>query len=201
VSINPAKKTVLALALVAVGLGAASPSAQALDQGPILRVLRTSDVPQAKSEYLPSGALTLSQFASNDNRTSSGARAEQRILAEAGFRSSAISGFVQPNGVTLTSTAVELGSASAARRALEREGALSAREKAPPGTVGSVSPDGAVAGGIVLIFRSSGPGGEQAVEVIATAGSYLYALDGVGKGSNVSRRTIEHLLRSVIARG
>jgi hypothetical protein len=194
-------KTAAVTALVVASLGAASVSAQALDQGPILRVLRASDVPQAKSEYLPSGALTLSQFASNDNRTRSGARAEQRILAEAGFLSSAISGFVEPNGATLTCTAVELASPSAAQRALAREAALSARTKAPSGSVGSVTTDATFAHGVTLTFGSTGSGGQEGIEVIARAGSYLYALDGVGKRGSVSRGAIERLLRSVIARG
>jgi hypothetical protein len=193
------RKTALVTTLAAASLGAAAVSAQALDQEPILRVLRASDVPQAKSEYLPSGALTLLQFASNDNRTSSGAHAEQRVLA--GFRSSAISGFVEPNEVILTSTAVEFVSASAARRALAREVALSARTKAPTGTVPSITPDATVAHGVVVMFRPSGSGGEEAVEVIASAGGYLYALNGVGKRGDISRGMIEHLLRSVIARG
>lgn len=87
------------------------PKGVALDQTPVARVLRSSDL-AAVNQEVPSGALTASQFATLDNSIRSAASAETRLLRTDGFRSAAISQFAAPGQPNLKSTAVELSSPS-----------------------------------------------------------------------------------------
>ena len=89
----------------------------AIDQTPILRVLRASDVPAAENLELPSGALRLGQLVAVDAETSSARSAEAGAL-RSGFRSAAISEFGGPGSRLLRSVAVEFETGAQAARAL-----------------------------------------------------------------------------------
>ncbi len=172
-----------------------------IDQGPILRVLRLSDVPQAGDAGFPSGALTASQYAFSNDSTSRARREEAHLLRSAGFQSSAISGVHEDEGkLQLKSTAIELGSPALAAQALTAETALSAHTQAPPRTSVSSASDHNFPRATIVTFRPTVTGGEGGLEVLARVGSYLYTLQGIDEPDQISRAMVEHLLKTVIAR-
>ena len=175
------------------------PKGVALDQTPVARVLRSSDL-AAVNQEVPSGALTASQFATLDNSIRSAASAETRLLRTDGFRSAAISQFAAPGQPNLKSTAVELSSPQQALAALQGEVTLAARAQAPTGTTVAASLDTNLAQGYVLTFTPTG-GGVGGLELLASAGDYLYTLRAVAKPDKVSRPAEEQLLDVVLARG
>jgi len=177
----------------------AIPQVVALDQAPVARVLRSSDVPGVNQE-LPSGALTVTQFAGLDNKTRAAAAAERRLLLRCGFRSAAISGFAAPGQPTLRSAAVELSSPRRALAALTAESALAAGTQAPARTTVLSGSDAGFAHGSIITFTpiSGGLGG---LELLASAGNYLYTLTALEKPDTVSREAEEKILGELIARG
>jgi len=197
--------TFTAVMIVSLTLGVFGPGSYAsamdrIDQGPILRVLRVTDVPGANNVGLPSGALTVSQFVLSNDLTSAAAHAEKRILLRAGFRSSAISAFGGPGDLQLKSTAVELGSPRLAARALTGETKLSALSQAPANTTVRSAPDQDIHPATLVTFRPAHYGEVGGLEVLACAGSYLYTLRGIDQPDSVSLQTIEKLLTTVMSR-
>ena len=177
----------------------AVPNVLALDQAPVARALRSSDVPSANQE-VPSGALTVSQFAALDNTGRSGASAETKLLRTHGFRSAAISQFAAPGLPSFTSTAVMLSSPQQALAALQGEAGLAARTQAPAGAAVVAGPDANVAQSEILTFTPTA-GGTGGLELLASTGDYLYTLRVVAKPDTVSRLADEQLLRMLLARG
>jgi hypothetical protein len=171
----------------------------ALDQAPVGKVVRSSDV-AAVNQEAPSGALTASQFATLDNSTRLAASAEKKLLQTNGFRSAAISKFAAPGLPSLKSTAVELGSPQQALAALQGEVTLAAGTQAPAGTTVTTAPDTNFAQGYIVTFTPTA-GGVGGLELLASAGKYLYTLRAVANPDTVSRQTEEQLLGAVIARG
>jgi len=170
-----------------------------IDQSPILRVLRSSDVPKYKNEELPSGALSLSQFVADVEPTTAAAAAEARILSRAGFISSAISEFYGPGRLFLKSTVAELGSPALASGALAADAANAARAQAPPHDRVARAGDHAFGHAILLTFTPPVAGWAGGVEVLAVAGNYLYTLKGISKPDAVSRESIDRLLAKVMS--
>jgi hypothetical protein len=177
----------------------AVPNVLALDQTPVARVLRSSDV-AAVNQEVPSGALTASQFATLDNSIRSAANAEAKLLRADGFRSAAISQFATPGLPSLKSTAVKLSSPQQALAALQGEVALAPRVQAPAGATVAAGPDPNLAQGYIVTFTPA-VGGVGGLELLASAGDYLYTLKAVAKPDNVSPPAEEQLLRTLLARG
>jgi hypothetical protein len=170
-----------------------------LDQAPVARVLRSSDVPGVNQEA-PSGALTASQFASLDNSSRPGADAETKLLRTDGFRSAAISEFAAPGQPNLRSTAVELRSPQQALTALQGELTLAARAQAPAGTTVAASLDTDLAQGYVVTFTPTTAGGVGGLELLAGSANFLYTLRAVATPDTISRQAEEQLLDVVLAR-
>ncbi len=177
----------------------AVPNVLALDQTPVARVLRSSDVPAVNQE-VPSGALTASQFATLDTSIRSAASAETKLLQSDGFRSAAISQFAAPGLPSLKSTAVELSSPQQALAALQGEVALAPRVQAPPGTTVAASLDTNLAQCYIVTFTPTA-GGIGGLELLVRTGDYVYTLRAVAKPDTVSRPAEEQLLRVLLARG
>jgi hypothetical protein len=197
------KRVGRALTGAAVALLCGLPVARAqlaIDQGPIVRVLRLVDVPEAKDEELPSGALTVSQLAFNSETSPDARRREVSLLDADGFRSSAISGYEGPGRLTLFSEAIELSSAGDATRALRQQAALCSSTQAPAGTRSGTVSDRGLPHGLLVRFTPERIGAAGGMELLAQQGSYLYTLRGLDSPDRVSRRTLERLLRTVIAR-
>ena len=178
----------------------AVPHRLALDQTPVARVLRSSDVPAVNQEF-PSGALTASQFVTLDNSIRSAANAESKLLRTYGFRSAAISQFAAPGLPSLKSTAVELSSPQEALAALRGEIALAPRAQAPAGATGAAGPDTNLATQGYIVTFTPTAGGVGGLELLASAGDYLYTLRAVAKPDTVSRPAEEQLLHALLARG
>ncbi len=174
------------------------PNVLALDQTPVARVLRSSDVPAVNQE-VPSGALTASQFATLDNSVRSAASTETKLLRTDGFRSAAISQFAAPGLPSLKSTSVELSSPQQALAALQGEVALAPRAQAPAGATVAAGPDTNLAQGYIVTFTPTA-GGVGGLELLASAGDYFYTLRAVAKPDTVSRPAEEQLLRALLAR-
>ncbi len=177
----------------------AVPRVVALDQAPVAKVLRSSDVPAVNQE-VPSGALMAAQFTTLDNSSRSAARAEQTLLQTNGFRAAAISQFASAGLPSLKSTAVKLSSAQRARVALQQEVTLAARTQAPAGATVSTGRDTNLPQSYILTFTATA-GGAGGLELLASAGRYLYTLRAVANSGSVSRPAEEQLLRAVLARG
>jgi len=176
----------------------AVPKLLAIDQTPVARVLRSSDVPAVNQE-VPSGALTASQFATLDNSGRSAAITETRLLRSAGFRSAAISQFAASGLPSFKSTAVKLSSTQKALAALQEEVALAPRAQAPAGATVAVDPDANFAHGYIVTFTPKA-GDLGGLELLAGAGDYLYTLRVVAKPDTISRPAEEQLLRTLLAR-
>jgi hypothetical protein len=188
------------LALGVFAPGGLAVAADSIDQTPVLRVLRLSDVPGAKNEELPSGALTASQFALSNDSTVAARHAEERILMHAGFRSAAIILFYERSATFLKSTAIELGSSTLAARALDAEARLAAHTQAPPHDTALVRTDSNFTRAMIVTFTPPTGGGAGGVEVLASAGNYIYTLQALQKPDSVSTGRIEGLLRIVMGR-
>ena len=176
----------------------AVPKLLAIDQTPVARVLRGSDVPAVNQE-VPSGALTASQFATRDTSGRPAAITETRLLRSAGFRSAAISQFAAPGLPSFKSTAVKLRSPRKVLAALRKEVSLAPRAQAPAGATVAVGPDTSFAHGYIVTFTptAAGVGG---LELLAGAGDYLYTLRVVATPDTVSRPAEEQLLHVLLAR-
>lgn len=177
----------------------AVPNVLPLDQTPVARVLRSSDV-AAINQEVPSGALTASQFATLDNSIRSAAGAEKKLLQTHGFRSAAISQFAAPGLPSLKSAAVKLSSPQQALAALQGEVTLAFRAQAPADALVAAGPDTNFALGYIVTFTPTAGGG-GGLELLASAGDFLYMLRAVAKPDTVSRPAEEQLLGALLARG
>jgi hypothetical protein len=171
-----------------------------IDQGPIVRVLRLSDVPQSREGDLPSGALTATQFAFSNDSTGTARREEVHILLGDGFKSSAISEIGNSGRLLLKSGAIELGSPALAAKALTAETALCAHTQAPAHTVVTTAPDRNFPTAFIVTFSPTVKGGMGGLEILVRSGSYLYTLQGTDEPDDITRGNIEHLLKVVMAR-
>jgi hypothetical protein len=171
-----------------------------LDQGPIARVLRGTDVGGAKNLELPSGALTVSQFLAADALSGTAGREALLTLDADSFISAALSGFAT-EGPTLTSAAIKLSSPQKAEAALTAWGYLAAHSEAPPGTTAVLASDASFRRGLVVTFTPSVAAMLNGVEVLAAEGDYLYTLRSVQQPNAVSQAEADRLLRAVVARG
>lgn len=189
----------LACSCVAASRAVAALANVSIDQTPILRVLRATDVPDARNQELPSGALTAAQFAFNDNAMPAARREEQRLLEHDGFRSSAISEFYGPGRLQLKSAAIELRSPELALRALGDEAKLAARTQAPLRDDAGLSAERAFAHARLVTFTPPVHGWAGGIEILVAEADYLYVLQAVDKPDDVSRQSTEALLRTVIA--
>jgi hypothetical protein len=190
-------------AWLSLGLSVAAGHATALvsiDQGPIVRVLRLSDVPQSREGDLPSGALTATQFAFSNDSTGTARREEVHILLGDGFKSSAISEIGNSGRLLLKSGAIELGSPALAAKALTAETALCAHTQAPAHTVVTTAPDRNFPTAFIVTFSPTVKGGMGGLEILVRSGSYLYTLQGTDEPDDITRGNIEHLLKVVMAR-
>ena len=191
----------MCITLVALSVtGSYAAALVSIDQGPIVRVLRISDVPAGKEGGLPSGALTASQLAFNNDPTAATRRAETRALEGAGFRSSAITRIDGSGLLQYKSTAVELTSRAGAARALAAEAPLCAHSQAPTGTRATVARDPGIRGAILVTFRASTQGQAGGLELLAHSGTYLYTLQAIEEPDGISRLTLERLLKVVMSR-
>jgi hypothetical protein len=188
--------------LMLAGTGALVPasSALAIDQAPILHVVRVNDLPGAENLEAASGSLEVAYFAADNNSTADATHAERRFLTHAGFRGAAISEFEVNRSEHIKSTAIELRSPSAASHALAGEASLSLRSQLPPGAHAAAKPDHAFAHATLITFRPGHSGWEGGLELIASQGSYVYELEATEKPDEVSRATLETLLKTVLAR-
>jgi hypothetical protein len=177
-----------------------APASLAIDQTPILRVVRVNDLPGAENLEPPSGALTASQFAANNNRARRAASEERRLLSGYGFRSSAMSAFEVARVLRIQSAAIELGSPARAARAARAEAELNRTTQLPPGAHASVSADTAVRHALLVTFRPGQAGWTGGYELVASAGRWLFTLSGIEKPDRVSRAQLERLLATVISR-
>ncbi|HEY1833465.1 MAG TPA: hypothetical protein VGG08_03435 [Solirubrobacteraceae bacterium] len=185
-----------------VGTGALVPtsSALAIDEAPILHVVRVDDLPTAENLEAASGSLEVAYFAADNNSSGSATSAERRFLTHAGFRAAAISEFELNRSEHVKSTAIELRSPSGASHALAGEVSLSLRSQLPSGAHATAKPDHVFAHAVLLTFRPGHSGWEGGLELIASQGSYLYELEATAKPDEVSRATLEALLKGVMAR-
>jgi hypothetical protein len=176
----------------------AVPKLLSIDQAPVARVLRSSDVP-ARNQEVPSGALSALQFATVNNSSRSTARTEARLLSRNGFRSAAIGQFAASTLPSFKSTAVKLSSPQKALSGLQAEVALAPRAQAPAGVTVTVGPDINFAHAFIVTFTPTA-GGVGGLELLACAGNYLYTLRVVAKPDTVSRASEEQRLRLLLTR-
>ena len=171
----------------------AVPKVVALDQAPLAKVLRSSDV-SAVNQEAPSGALTASQFATLDNGSRSAARAEKRLLESNGFSRGGDQSVRQRGIAEPQVHSGEAGSPQRALVALQQEVALAARTQAPAGATVSTGRDTHLPQGYVLTFAATA-GGVGGLELLASAGKYLYTLRAVANSGSVALLAEEQLLR------
>jgi hypothetical protein len=187
--------------LAVAGTEGSAAALVAIDQDPILRVVRSSDLSSAKNLEPPSGALTARQLASNYERGRSPERAFVAILDAGGFRSSAISAFEGPGHMVWTSTAAEFGSPAQACLAVAPLARLDAHALAPSGAHATVSLDTDINRSRIVTYTPPHPGWAGGVEVIACSGDYVYTLRDIGKpAALVTQQPVDALLAKVIAR-
>jgi hypothetical protein len=173
-----------------------------LDQAPISKVVRESDVPTSVDQEVSSGALTADRFAQIDAPTAVAARAQARALTSDGLTSAAISEFADAGGPALRSTAILFRSTSAARAGYRTEVALDA-EQAPAGasTTAAAEPPPAPANTTFVTFTPTTPGSVGGIELISLVGRYVYGLRAVQAPDLVDAPAEQALLATVIARG
>jgi hypothetical protein len=198
----PTMQACIAAASVSGPTPAALPAKQALtlDQGPVTRVLRITDVPGAKDLELPSGALTASEFLAVSGLKKAAKHVAQLTLEADGFVSAAVSGFTTSGGgPALTSTAFELSSPQQAEAALTAWVNIAAHDQAPGGTTAAVTTDATFRRGFAVTFTPSVSTDPNGVEVLAAEGSYL--LRSVQQPNAVSQAATDKLLHTAVARG
>lgn len=178
-----------------------APAPLTLDQTPIARVLRDSDIPGAMNLEAPSGALTASQLAALDNSGGSQAADELNVLNADGYVSGAITEMTA-HGVPLLRQAVaEFGSSAEALAAEHAEVGLASADQAPKGTSATAGVDPALGESSVVTFTPTAAGGAGGLELFAVQGNYLYTLKAVEQPDHVSQTVEDHLLGTIIARG
>lgn len=187
-------------AAIAAAMALAAPVAAfgSLDQGPIVRVLRPNDVPDATNQWLPSGALDLGEFAPLAVQGATGRAGFRHDLSRHQFRSAGITAFDGPGQRQWRSFAVELGSPKAAAGTVG--GAAQALTVGgPAGTIAKVSRDVSVYHGLLISF-SGAPGRLGGYAVVTSTGRYLYSLMCLDRAGRVERSDVEALLRRIIQR-
>jgi hypothetical protein len=191
--------------VAAVGKGTAPrerpvTSTVTIEQEPLTRVLRVSDVPGALNLEPPAGALTASQLASADTAGATIAREEAGLLQKDGYRSGAITEFGGVGRALLRSTAIKLGSPVQAEGALAGIVALAARAQAPAGAHSSTAANGSFAHAQLITYTPTAAGGEGGVQLIVAEGDYVYGLLALQTPDSVSQASVEQLVHTVIAR-
>jgi hypothetical protein len=177
-----------------------SPSAGrplAINQEPISRVLRDSDVPAAVNLELPSGALDAAQFAALETPRAGAARSATRSLSVHGLTSAAVSGFRGAGLLTLSSTAALFRSPAGARAGLQTEVTL-ARRQGPKGARISLAAIRRPAAGEALTFTPRARRGSGGVELVIRVGRYVETLREVKSPSRVSRVAVTALMQKVL---
>jgi len=188
----------LLIAVACLASGAASAPA-AIDQGPIVRVLRPDDALTANNQYLPSGALELGAFLPLAVSKASARTAFQGALRHEGFKSAAITAFSGPGDRMWRSFAIEFASARSAASSLGPAVRATAAD-VPAGSDSSSSRDRAFATA-ALVRYSGGTNGLAGIDVLVSTGPYVYGLSLSGKPQLVRRRNVEQVLKLVIGRG
>lgn len=182
-----------------LALVAAPAFGAAIDQTPIVRVLRTNDVPGSTNTELPSGALKLKQLVVADVGAAGAPTAEEAALSP-GFQAAAISQFRGPGTRLLTSFAVEYASPGQAAKALGHEVGALARSGVPKGSVATRESVGSLPAGTAVLYRGSAQSSPAGVVVLAREGSWVFSLRGSGDTGGSSRSFLAKLLGVVIAR-
>jgi hypothetical protein len=184
-----------------VAAGPRIPTSAGIDHGPIVRVLRNSDVPGALNAERPSGALTAREFTAVDTSKKSAVLQELGVLTAHGFKSAAISEFHGPNRPRLKSTAVKLGSVARAQAAFAAFATVAARTHAPAGTTAVSAVDPAFPRARLLTFKLTAGGNVASIQIIVCSGAYLYTLQASGSSDTVSQAATEQLLQAIVSRG
>jgi hypothetical protein len=173
----------------------------ALNQGPIVNVLRSTDVPKAKNLEPPSGALTASEFIAAIGLKPAARHVAQLTLQADGFVSAALSAFTTSAGQTLTSTALKLGSPQQAEAALTAWESIATHDQAPKGTTAAATTDASFRWGFAVTFTPGVATSLNGIEVLAAEGDYLYTLRAVQQPNAVSQAEADTLLHAILARG
>ncbi len=190
-------------ACVAKATGSESPPAPfagpslAINQTPISRVLRDSDVPAATNQELPSGALGAAQFAALETSGAGAARSATRSLSLDGLTSAAASGYSGRGLPNLSSTAALYGSLAGARAGLRTEVML-ARRQGPKGARVSLGAIRRPADGEVLTFTPRARAGSGGVELVVRAGRFVETLRAIKGPPRVPRASVITLLQKVL---
>ena len=175
----------------------AVPKVVALDQAPVAKVLRSSDV-SAVNQEAPSGALTASQFATLDNSSRSAARTEKRLLR---VRRVPRGGDQSVRRVGIAEPQVHRGEAELPPAGTSCSPARSHTGCPHPGAGrrdGQHGPRHPLPQGYILTFAATA-GGVGGLELLASAGKYLYTLRAVANSGSVSRPAEEPLLGELLA--
>jgi hypothetical protein len=195
--------TLLTGTLIALALASAADAAAAvtLDQEPILRVVRDSDLPSSTNLYLPTGALTAPQLGEAAEPGSASAQSLRGIFTREGYVSGAISAFSGPGRVQWTSTAAEFSSPAGACAAVAPTAALDAQSHAPPHDRAAIARNVGVPHSREITFTPPVAVWGGGVEIVACASGYMYTLRYTGKPStSISAAPATALLQQVIAR-
>jgi hypothetical protein len=168
-----------------------------INQAPISRVLRDSDVPAATNLELPSGALDAAQFAALQTSGAKAARSATRSLSAHGLTSAAVSGYRGGGRLTLSSTAALYRSPAGARAGLRTELTL-ARGQGPKRAQISIAPIRRPAAGEALTFTPRARRGPSGVELVVRVGRYVETLREINSPSRVSRVAVTALMDQVL---
>jgi hypothetical protein len=171
----------------------------ALNQSPVLHVLRNSDVPTSPNQELPAGALAAEPFAALVAGGLSTVPSTTDTLLADGFVSAAISEHRGPDLPDLTSTAVLYRTAAAAQSGLAFESAL-ASAHAPPNSTVAVTPAAAPGDVESVTFTPTTAGGPGGDELLIQVGAFVYDLRAVETADQVSPTQTEVLLNTVVQR-
>lgn len=170
----------------------------AVNQSPVLGVLRNSDVPTSPNQELPAGALTAQPFAALVAGTSTVRSTTDTLLAD-GFVSAAVSEHLGPDLPDLTSTAVLYRNAVAAQSGLAFELAL-AGAHAPPDSTVAAAPAGAPGAVQSVTFTPTTAGGPGGDELLVQVGAFVYDLRAIETPDLVTPTQIQALLNTVVQR-
>lgn len=193
--------TIIGCLMLGLG-GLAQGAAKAYDslaQGPIIRVLRDEELPFAKNEELPSGALTLPQFVADNGLSRDAQQQERTTLRLDGFVSSAVSEFSATGQRMWRSAAIEMSSPGHAKAAVEAEARLALTQRRAEDAP-SLAADTHFGCGELVTYRPISGGAPGGVALFACRGDYAYELRVYGKPDHISVAASEQLLNTVISR-
>jgi hypothetical protein len=168
-----------------------------INQTPISRVLRDSDVPGATNQEFPSGALDATQFAAVETPNAGAARTATRSLSVAGLISASVSGYREKGSPNLNSTAALYRSLAGARAGVQAEVRL-ARRQGPKGARISLAAIRKPAAGEALTFTPRTAGASGGVELVVRAGRFVETLQATESGPLVSQAVATALLQKVL---